>query len=108
MKEPFFATGWSQRPADQILNEAFRSGVAWNESAYTSASFDAGLDAARAELDFDARKALYGELQKTLWETGGSFIPVHLNTVRAFSSKLGGIQPVEDFSIRYEDVTKAE
>ncbi|MQY42560.1 peptide ABC transporter substrate-binding protein [Epibacterium sp. SM1969] len=108
MKEPFFATGWSQRPADQILNEAFRSGVAWNESAYTSASFDAGLDAARAELDFDARKALYGELQKTLWETGGSFIPVHLNTVRAFSAKLGGIQPVEDFSIRYEDVTKAE
>lgn len=107
MKEPFFATGWSQRPTDQILNEAYRSTAAWNETAWNSADFDAGLDAARGELDFDKRKALYGELQKELWENGGSFIPVHLNTVRAFSSKLSGIQPVEDFSIRYEDVTKA-
>ncbi|GAA6164868.1 ABC transporter substrate-binding protein [Pelagimonas sp. KU-00592-HH] len=107
MKEAFFATGWSQRPADQILNEAYRSTAAWNETAWNSADFDAGLDAARGELDFDKRKALYGNLQKELWENGGSFIPVHLNTVRAFSSKLGGIQPVEDFSIRYEDVTKS-
>jgi peptide/nickel transport system substrate-binding protein len=107
MKEAFFATGWSQRPADQILNEAYRSTAAWNETAWNSADFDAGLDAARGELDFDKRKALYGELQKELWENGGSFIPVHLNTVRAFSSKLSGIEPVEDFSIRYENVTKA-
>lgn len=108
MKEAFFATGWSQRPADQILNEAYRSTAAWNETGWTSAEFDAGLDAARAELDFDKRKDLYGSLQKELWETGGSFIPVHLNTVRAFSAKLGGIEPVEDFSIRYENVTKAD
>ncbi|MBE1285321.1 MAG: peptide ABC transporter substrate-binding protein [Rhodobacteraceae bacterium] len=107
MKEAFFATGWSQRPADQILNEAYRSTAAWNETGWNSSEFDAQLDAARGELDFDARKAVYGEMQKTLWETGGSFIPVHLNTVRAFSSKLSGIQPVEDFSIRYEDVVKS-
>lgn len=108
MKEPFFATGWSQRPADQILNEAYRSGAAWNESAWNDPAFDAALDAAREELDFAERKALYGELQRTLFEEGGSFIPVHLNTVRAFSSKLSGIDAVEDFSIRYENVTKAE
>ena len=64
MKEPFFATGWSQRPTDQILNEAYRSTAAWNETAWNSADFDAGLDAARGELDFDKRKALYGDLQK--------------------------------------------
>ncbi|SLN52498.1 Heme-binding protein A precursor [Falsiruegeria litorea R37] len=107
MKEPFFATGWSQRPADQILNEAYRSGASWNESAWNSAEFDAALDGARGELEFDKRKALYGELQKDLWENGGSFIPVHLNTVRAFSSNLKGIDPVEDFSLRLENVTKA-
>ncbi|WP_406648192.1 ABC transporter substrate-binding protein [Aliisedimentitalea scapharcae] len=107
MKEPFFATGWSQRPTDQILNEAYRSTATWNETGWNSAEFDAKLDAARGELDFDKRKALYGELQNELWETGGSFIPVHLNTVRAFSAKLSGIQPVEDFSIRYEDVVKS-
>ena len=108
MKQPFFATGWSQRPADQILNEAYRSSAAWNETAWNSSDFDAGLDAARAELDFDKRKALYGALQTELWENGGSFIPVHLNTVRAFSSKLKGIDPVEDFSLRLENVTKAD
>ncbi|WP_037312440.1 ABC transporter substrate-binding protein [Ruegeria halocynthiae] len=107
MKEPFFATGWSQRPADQILNEAYRSSATWNETAWTSPDFDAKLDAARSELDFDKRKALYGELQKELWENGGSFIPVHLNTVRAFSAKLSGVQPVEDFSIRYEGIAKS-
>ncbi|MBY6115284.1 ABC transporter substrate-binding protein [Mameliella alba] len=108
MKEAFFATGWSQRPADQVLNEAFRSTAAWNESAWNDPAFDAGLDAARQELDFAKRKELYGDLQRTLFEEGGSFIPVHLKTVRAFSSKLSGVDPVEDFSIRYENVTKAE
>ncbi len=47
MKQPFFATGWSQRPADQILNEAYRSGASWNETAWNSGVFDASLDAAR-------------------------------------------------------------
>ncbi|MBI6630455.1 ABC transporter substrate-binding protein [Pontibaca salina] len=106
MKEPFFATGWSQRPADQVLNEAYSSTSAWNESAWQSEEFDAGLEAARAELDFDKRKELYGDLQRQIWEDGGSFIPVHLKTVRAFSSNLSGIDPVEDFSIRYENLTK--
>lgn len=106
MKEAFFATGWSQRPADQILNEAYRSGAAWNETAWNSADFDAKLGAARSELDFGKRKELYGELQEELWETGGSFIPVHLNITRVLSSKIGGLPPVEGFSIRYEDVTK--
>ncbi len=108
MTEPFVATGWSQRPADQILNEAYRGGVAWNETAWNDPEFDAALDAARSELDFDKRKALYADLQRTLWNEGGSFIPVHLNQTRVISSRLSGLPAVEDFSVRYELVTKAE
>ncbi len=78
--------------------------MSWNETAWNSGVFDASLDAARQELDFVRRKELYGELQKTLWEDGGSFIPVHLNT----SSKLSGVEPVEDFPIHYENFKKAD
>ncbi|MGF1501848.1 MAG: ABC transporter substrate-binding protein [Paracoccaceae bacterium] len=108
MKEPFVATAWSQRPADQILNEAYRSGAAWNESFWTVSEFDAALDAAREELDFETRKELYGDLQRQLFEEGGTFIPVHLNSGRAFSAKISGLPPVEDFTIRFEDIHKAE
>ncbi len=108
MQEPFVATSWSQRPADQILNEAFRSGAAWNETFWNDPEFDAALDAAREELDFETRKELYGDLQRTLFETGGAFIPVHLNSGRAFTAKISGLPAVEDFTIRFEDIQKAE
>ncbi|CAB1064026.1 hypothetical protein D1BOALGB6SA_8817 [Olavius sp. associated proteobacterium Delta 1] len=32
MKTPFFGTRWTERPADLILNEGFRSGAKWNEA----------------------------------------------------------------------------
>src|SRR5690606_16292915 len=48
MQEPMFVTGWGQRPAAQILPEAFRSDAAWNESYYKDPAFDALLDTARA------------------------------------------------------------
>jgi peptide/nickel transport system substrate-binding protein len=32
MIEPFTITSWGQRPADQILNEGWRSGADWNET----------------------------------------------------------------------------
>lgn len=108
MVEDFYASAWSQRPADQILNEAYRGGAKWNETFWNNKAFDAKLDAARQELDFDKRKALYGDIQKQLWEEGGSFIPFHQNTTRVISSKLSGLPEVEDFTIRFQDISKAK
>jgi len=104
MKEPAVATRWSQRPADQVLNEAFRSTAAWNETFFKNARFDGLLDAARSELDFGKRKDLYAGLQNTLWEEGGALIPYHLNQTRVMRAGVTGLDPVENFSIRWNKV----
>ena len=108
MKESFVATSWSQRPADQILNEAYRSTASWNETFWKDAAFDEKLDGARQELSFDGRKQLYGDIQQQLFEEGGSFIPFHQNTTRVISARLSGLPEVEDFTIRYQDIAKSE
>ena len=104
MKHPASASRWSQRPADQILNEAFRSGSAWNETFFNNPAFDKTLDDARSELDFAKRKALYAKLQTLLWQEGGELIPYHLNQTRALRSNVTGLDPVEQFSIRWNKV----
>jgi peptide/nickel transport system substrate-binding protein len=105
MKEPVISTGWGQRPADQVFNEAYRSTASWNESFLKLPEFDKKLDMARQELDFDKRKALYGELQKMLFEKGGTFIPFHVNQVVVLSNRVSGIAPVFDDALTFDNVT---
>ena len=106
--EPFFATGWSERPADQILNEAYRSTAPWNETHMKSAEFDAALDKARQELDFDQRKKLYGDVQELLWEKGGTLIPFHQSAVRVISSNISGMSNVAKYAVRFQNIEKSE
>jgi peptide/nickel transport system substrate-binding protein len=81
MIEPFTITSWGQRPADQILNEGWRGGADWNETYWNRPDFDSLLDRARSALDFNERKALFGEAQRMLWEEGGALIPYFSNMV---------------------------
>ena len=101
MKEPVVTTSWGQRPADQILNEDYRGGAPWNETFWNRADFDKLLDQAREELDFDKRKALYHQLQRILYEEGGSFIPFHVNQAVATTARVSGLQAVFADAIRY-------
>jgi len=101
MKEPAVTTSWGQRPADQILNEAFRGGAAWNETYWNRPDFDQKLDQARQELDLEKRTALFHELQRILYEEGGSFIPFHLQQVVVTSARVSGLEPVFDDGVRY-------
>ena len=108
MKEPFFMTSWSQRPADQVLNEAYQSEAPWNESYFRNPAFDEALNNARQELDFEKRKELYGNTQRILWEEGGTLIPFHQNDLRIMSSDISGIPEVPMYSIRFNEIMKAE
>ena len=108
MNRAFVAGNWGQRPADQILNEAFRSGANWNETFWNRPEFDALLDEARRTADFDERAAIYREIQEMLLDEGGAFIPFFHNQVRAFNAALGGLEPVHDFTIRWHTITKSE
>jgi peptide/nickel transport system substrate-binding protein len=107
MKVPAAMTSWSARPADQILNEAYRTGSAWNESYYTNPAYDQTLDKARATLDFPAARALYQEAQRILFEDGGTFIPYQQNGLRVLTADVQGIKPLDEDYIRWHLVDLA-
>ncbi len=94
LKVPAFIDSWSQRPTTQVLNEIWRSGAAWNASNWNRPDFDALLDAARSEPDFDARRAIYAQAQELLWNEGGILIPYHKVNLRVMRATVTGIPAV--------------
>ena len=73
---PFSATEWNHRELGvQILNLAYRSGVAWNETAFSNAEFDSLLDQANGIQDADARREVMARLQQIMQEEAVSIIP---------------------------------
>ena len=97
---------WGHRPADQFLNELYRSGGVWNETYWNRPDFDALLDAARAELDFEQRKALYWQAQELLYEEGGSFMPMHYVNFRVMSAQVQNLDPIMEFAVPWYKITK--
>jgi peptide/nickel transport system substrate-binding protein len=106
MVEPFVMTQWNERTADQALNEIYRSGGAWNESYWAVPEYDALLDAARAETDFDTRRGYYVDAQKMLHEEGGTIIPYWVNTIRIQKACVDGIPPIGEFFYDWTTITK--
>ena len=106
MVQPFVMTCWNARGADAALNEIYRSGGAWNESFWNVPEFDALLDAARAEMDFDARRQYYLDAQQMLHEDGGTIIPYFQNLIRVQKNCVDGIPPLSDIWIDWTGITK--
>jgi len=97
-------TSWSQRPADQFLNEAYRSGAAWNESHFANAAFDTLLDQARATLDIEKARTLYVQAQEILFNEGGTLIAYQENGRRVMSARVTGIAAQDEDYIRWHMV----
>jgi peptide/nickel transport system substrate-binding protein len=107
-KETAVVTSWDERPADQILNEAYRANSSWNESYFNNPDFEALLDKARATLDFNQSKAAMIEAQKMLFEVGGTFIPYQENIRFVYDKSFTGISSMIEDEIRWEKVSKSE
>lgn len=69
----YFSTG---RPLDQLLNQIFRSGSGYNESAWDNQSFDTLLDEARAETDESARMQKYMDAQQLIIDESPHMTPI--------------------------------
>ncbi|MFV0474962.1 MAG: ABC transporter substrate-binding protein [Pikeienuella sp.] len=70
-KYPFSATEWNMRPLGvQVLALAYKSGGAWNESAFSNAEFDAELDKAMAIADVDKRREVMKRIEEIMQEQG--------------------------------------
>ena len=108
MQESFVSTRWNQRPADQILNEAFRSGAVWNETYWKDAGIDHDLDMARREVDPVKRRQLYAQAQRRIYEQGGAIIPFHLNINRVMSSDITDLPSEKELFIRWQNISKSE
>jgi peptide/nickel transport system substrate-binding protein len=108
MQAPASVTSWGERPADQILNEAFRTGAAWNESYFANAAYDAVLDQARSTLDLDAARALYVQAQEILFAEGGTFIPYLENGRFVLSARVKGIAALGEDNVRWHLVDLTE
>ena len=64
LSTPFGFTSWTHRPLGvQVLNLAYRSGVAWNETSYNNPEFDKLLDQAGALVDVAERRNVMAKIQ---------------------------------------------
>ena len=70
-KYPYSITNWNMRPLGvQILALAYRTGEAWNETAYSNPEFDSALSDALATPDPDDRREIMKSLQEILQNSG--------------------------------------
>ncbi|MBB6408944.1 ABC transporter substrate-binding protein [Mesorhizobium sangaii] len=70
-KYPFSMTTWNMRPLGvQVLAVAYRTGEAWNESAWSNPEFDTKLNAALAIPDAEKRKISMKEIEAMLQDAG--------------------------------------
>ncbi len=70
-KYPLSTTNWNMRPLGvQVLAVAYRTGEAWNESAWSNPDWDAKINAALAVPDTAKRKELMKDIEQILQDSG--------------------------------------
>lgn len=70
-KYPFSMTNWNMRPLGiQVVALAYRTGEAWNESAYSNPDLDAKIEAALAIPDPDKRRDVMKDIEQHIQDAG--------------------------------------
>ncbi len=91
-KYPFSATEWNMRPLGvQILALAYRSGEAWNESAFSNKEFDENLAKAMSIADADKRREVMKTLETIMQEEGVLIQPYWRSLYRHHKENVHGI-----------------
>ena len=90
-KYPFSATEWNMRPLGvQVLSLAYRSGVAWNETAFANAEFDTLLSKAMSIADADERRVVMADIEKIMQDEGVLIQPYWRSLYRHFKENVRG------------------
>ena len=91
LKFPFSATEWNMRPLGvQILALAYRTGVAWNETAFSNAEFDTLLGEANSIADNDKRREVMAKIEKIMQDEGVMIQPYWRSLYRHFKANVKG------------------
>ena len=73
---------------DMMFSVAYSDGAPWNDTLWNNKRFNELLIDARAELDTDKRRKLYGEMQEICRNDSGTVVPMFNQMVEASSAKL--------------------
>ncbi|MFV0359905.1 ABC transporter substrate-binding protein [Tropicimonas sp.] len=99
-KYPFSATQWNHRPlAVQVMALAYRTGEAWNESAYSSPEFDALMAEAMSVADADKRREVMARLEQKMRDDGVIIQPYWRKLFNHHNGRLVGVDkhPAHEF-----------
>ncbi len=100
IKYPLSTTDWAQRPLGvQVLALAYRSGEAWNETAFSNAEFDGLLADALAIADADQRREVMAKIQKIMQDEGVVIQPYWRSIYRHHKSNVIGAEMHPTFEI---------
>jgi peptide/nickel transport system substrate-binding protein len=84
MVKPFSAVYWGGRPTeDWMFSMAYAEGAAWNDGFWEHERFNQLLAQARSELDEEAAREMYVEMQRIVRDEGSTIIPMFANYVMA-------------------------
>lgn len=95
MKHPLTFGNINPRPTtDLMFSLFFQSQAAQNEAGWKNARFDRMLLEARGSTDAARRKAIYGDMQYMIHQTGGVAIPVFISLLDGYDQRLKGLSPI--------------
>ena len=101
-KYPFSATEWNMRPLGvQVLALAYKSGGAWNETAFNNAEFDALLAEAMSIADADQRRVVMAKIEKLMQDEGVLIQPYWRSLYRHFRKGLHGTEMHPTFELHH-------
>ena len=89
MNKPWCQSFYSGKPTeDWMFSQAYSIESKWNETFWTNKRFNDLLVKARSELSSEKRREMYGEMQRIMWEEGGTVIPLFSDFVFATNNKV--------------------
>jgi peptide/nickel transport system substrate-binding protein len=104
-KYPWSTTEWNMRPLGvQVLALAYRTGEAWNETAYSNPEFDKKLNAALAVADAAKRKELMKDVEQILQDDGVIIQPFWRSLYRHYKPYVKGMEMHQTIELHIEKV----
>lgn len=99
---PWSATEWNMRPLGvQVLALAYKSGVAWNETAMANEEFDSLLDEAMAIADADKRREVMAKIEQIMLDEGVMIQPYWRSLFRHYKSTVHGTEMHPTFEMHH-------
>jgi len=99
---PWSATEWNQRPLGvQVLALAYKSGVAWNETAMANEDFDAKLAEAMSINDAETRKGVMAEIEQIMLDEGVMIQPYWRSLFRHYKANVHGTEMHPTFEMHH-------